>query len=250
MVLCEALFCFEICFFFIQALEVCVDSIESALNAWEGGAKRIELCSALSLGGLTPSVGQLCIIKKLIPECIVFVMIRIKPGEDYVYTEYEIDAMCDDINILKDNGADGFVFGCLNLDKSVNEKACAKLLQSAKNYPCTFHRAFDVVDDAEKALNLIINLGFSRILTSGQEKSAYIGMGMIRKLVAMVKENNSKLIIIAGGGLNVKNLKEVLETTCVKEFHGSARSDNDENLQNSVACKSIVQAMIQIAQTL
>ena len=119
-------------------LEVCVDCLESAKNAAESGAARLELCSALSLGGLTPSAGLLRAVKRQI-KTPAFVMIRSRHG-DFVYDDDEIEVMRDDVTALKESGADGFVFGVLNRDASVNQAACRVLLEAAHPLPCTFHR--------------------------------------------------------------------------------------------------------------
>lgn len=239
--------------FLFQALEVCVDNVESALNAFNGGAKRIELCSALNLGGLTPSVGLLKTIKKLLPpNFIIFVMIRPKPGEDYVYDEHDIEVMTEDIKILKANGADGFVFGCLDKERYIDVEACRKLLMVAEKFPCTFHRAFDVLKNPEESLEIIINLGFSRVLTSGQEKTAYLGRNLIKKLVLKVKELGSDIIIVAGGGIDLNNLREILSVTQVKEYHGSAKTGSLENYDKEkvvfITNESIVRKMIEISK--
>ena len=119
-------------------LEVCVDCLESAINADKSGAARLELCSALSLGGLTPSVGLLRAVKRQI-KTRTFVMIRCREG-DFVYDDDELVVMRDDIAALKESGADGFVLGVLNKDATINKEACRMLLQAAHPLPCTFHR--------------------------------------------------------------------------------------------------------------
>ena len=119
-------------------LEVCVDCLESGKNAEKGGAARLELCSALSLGGLTPSAGLLRAIKRHI-QIPAFVMIRSREG-DFVYDPDELAVMKDDIIALKNLGADGFVFGVLNRDATINKEACRTLLEAAHPLPCTFHR--------------------------------------------------------------------------------------------------------------
>lgn len=131
-------------------VEICVDSLESARNAHLGGADRLELCSALSLGGLTPSLGLLSAVKQLFTSNIqnddeklanmpVFVMIRPREG-DFVYDPDELEVMEKDILALKAGGADGFVFGALRDDKTVDPEACGRLLRAAHPLPCTFHR--------------------------------------------------------------------------------------------------------------
>ena len=139
-------------------LEVCVDSVESIRNAERGGACRLELCSALSLGGLTPSVGLLGVAKRL-TRLPVFVMIRCRDG-NFVYDDDDLLVMKEDVVRLKECGADGFVFGVLNDDGRVNKEACRVLLDVARPLPCTFHRAFDVVADPIQRSSAMIFIVF------------------------------------------------------------------------------------------
>ncbi|XP_046667338.1 copper homeostasis protein cutC homolog [Homalodisca vitripennis] len=201
-------------------MEVCVDSIASAVNAAVGGAARLELCSALSEGGLTPTVGFLHVVKSLV-KIPVFVMIRPRRGLDFVYSPEEINVMELDLNNLKTAGADGFVFGALTPSKSVNESVCKRLILAASPLPCTFHRAFDVIENPLVELETIISLGFVRILTSGQEETAVKGVKMIKNLVKCSRERVS---IMAGAGITDKNLEYILRETGVREFHASART--------------------------
>ncbi|XP_071445303.1 copper homeostasis protein cutC homolog [Hetaerina americana] len=199
-------------------MEVCVDCIESAVNAFKGGAARIELCSALSEGGLTPTPGLLRQIKALV-DIPIFAMVRPRRG-DFCYSADEVNAMCEDLMVLKNSGADGFVFGALDYDGLVDGSVCEKLLSLASPLPCTFHRAFDVSKDSEKSLDSLILLGFSRVLTSGQSKSALVGAGVIKKLIERAAD---KIIIMPGAGITMENLENILEVTGAKEFHASAR---------------------------
>lgn len=202
-------------------MEATVDSVTSAVNAARGGASRIELCSALGEGGLTPSVGLLKVVKSLVVDIPVFVMIRPRRGTDFAYTEDEIKVMKKDVSVLKDAGADGFVFGVLTPDGDVNELVCEELLQLCRPLPVTFHRAFDVTRDPVQSLEIIIKLGFTRILTSGQSLSADSGVSLLAKLIEIA---NNRIIIVPGAGINEKNLAHILKGTQAKEFHASARS--------------------------
>lgn len=199
-------------------MEVCVDCIESALNAAEGGASRIELCSALSEGGLTPTTGFLRQVKALV-KIPVFAMIRPRRG-DFCYSAEEVSIMSEDIIELKNNGADGFVIGVLKPNGDIDRSVCQKLLVLASPLPCTFHRAFDVACDPEKSLEVLINLGFQRLLTSGQCKTAEDGAPLIKKLVDLAKD---RIIVMPGAGLTIRNVKDILKITGAKEFHASAR---------------------------
>lgn len=201
-------------------MEATVDNVTSAINAVRGGATRIELCSALGEGGLTPTIGLLKVVKSLVMDVPVFVMIRPRRGTDFVYSEDEILVMKMDINNLKDAGANGFVFGVLTPDGDVDEFVCAELLHLCKPLPVTFHRAFDVTRDPMQSLEVIIKLGFTRILTSGQSVSAESGASLLAKLIDVA---DKRIIIVPGAGINEKNLAYVLRETKAKEFHASAR---------------------------
>lgn len=201
-------------------LEVCVDSIESALNAAAGGAGRLELCSALSEGGLTPTVGTLTVLKQqlTIP---IFVMIRPRRGNDFQYTDLELDSMVHDIKQFVDAGADGFVFGALDASGNVDVAANKRLVAATADKQATFHRAFDVTDPEEKleTAKLLRELGFSRILTSGFQTTAEDGLEVIRELI----DAQIGIQIMPGAGVCSANLALLMTETGCKELHTSAR---------------------------
>ncbi|XP_005185726.1 copper homeostasis protein cutC homolog [Musca domestica] len=202
-------------------LEVCVDSIASAIAAMEGGAARIELCSALSEGGLTPSVGVLKTLKSLPLTIPIYCMLRPRRGNDFIYTDYEMTALLHDMELLQENGADGFVFGSLTPSREVNVEQCQQVLEKAKSLPMTFHRAFDVTDPAKmhETTKAIIELGFQRILSSGFRQNALDGVDNLAQLIA---RHHRDIIIMPGAGINISNLEEILTATKCTEFHGSA----------------------------
>lgn len=200
-------------------LEVCVDSVSSAKAAIEGGADRLEVCSSLLCGGLTPSNGLLRSIRQLNSSIPLFAMIRPRPG-DFCFTPLEVNQMLQEIAEIKSaNLADGFVTGALCPDGSVDVDTCNKLLASAELYPVTFHRAFDLTSDAVEALETIIQLGFSRILTSGQCKNAKTGLDVIKMLI---QRSGDRIVIVAGCGINDKNVESILREVIIKEIHSSA----------------------------
>jgi len=200
---------------------VCVDSMTSCVAALAGGADRLELCSALPLGGLTPSDGLLKMVKRRFPKSVVYVMIRPRAG-DFVYGEDELMQMELEIESLKAAGADGFVFGVLTTDGHVDTPACARLVKLCDDLPCTFHRAFDVCAYWPRALSEIRSCGFNRVLTSGQAKSAYEGRGVLREIAGAVKDWRD-FGVIAGCGVTAKNIGKIVEDTGVEEIHASAK---------------------------
>uniref|UniRef100_A0A1B6DWR0 Copper homeostasis protein cutC homolog n=1 Tax=Clastoptera arizonana TaxID=38151 RepID=A0A1B6DWR0_9HEMI len=201
-------------------MEVCVDSLSSAIAAAEGGATRIELCSALLEDGLTPSVGLFEVVKSVI-KIPIFVMIRPKMLNIYNYSEKEVEEMEYDIKMFKSKKADGFVLGALTSEGLVDENVCKRLLLITAPLPVTFHRAFDLTTDPFYSMEKIISLGFERILTSGQKKTALEGVNLITELI---KHSNGRIIIMPGVGICVKNLKVILEKTGAIEFHASAKT--------------------------
>lgn len=206
-----------------RKMEVCVDSLESALNAAKGGANRLELCSDLYSGGTTPSVGLLRLVKRRIKDIPVFVMIRPRGG-DFCYSNGEIEVMKEDIIILKDEGADGFVFGILTSDGLVDNERCTELLVLAKPCPITFHRAFDLICEPLVQLEELIKLGFHRVLTSGCASTALDGVALLQQLV---KQADNRIIVMPGAGITVDNVQTIIDQSGAREFHGSASRVRD-----------------------
>lgn len=200
-----------------RLLEICVDNWQSAVNAETGGADRIELCSALSEDGLTPSIGfaKKCVEDLSIP---IFPMIRPRKG-DFNYSKEEIQIMIEDIHQLKAAGVHGIVVGVLQKDRQINEIALRRFINAARPLPVTFHRAFDYTIDPYNALNTLINLKIERVLTSGQQKTAVEGKEMLKELVDQAA---GQIVIMPGSGIKSSNISELVETGAL-EYHGSAR---------------------------
>ena len=146
-------------------------------------------------------------------------MLRTRPG-DFVYTKEEMEIMLTDLEILKKGGADGFVFGALTRDGEIDVEACQLILSAAQPLPVTFHRAFDQLSDPLKSLRTLIDLGFKRVLTSGQKDTAEEGLELIKKLV---DEARDKIIVLAGSGITKDNISKIYLQSGVREFHASAR---------------------------
>ncbi|XP_022915846.2 copper homeostasis protein cutC homolog [Onthophagus taurus] len=201
-----------------KSLEVCVDNFESAMAAFAGGAARIELCSALSEGGLTPTPGLLMQIQNANPTNIpIFCMLRCRGG-NFIYTPEEIEIMREDAKVLRKYKTDGFVFGALLENGDVDMKTSREIIKTCFPLPVTFHRAFDLVRKPTIEIEVIIDLGFTRILTSGKQENAQIGVKLIKKLMEQV---GNRIIIMPGGGITVDNLKFIIDNTEATEYHGS-----------------------------
>ena len=195
-------------------IEACVDTVHSALAAEAGGADRIELCDNLVEGGTTPSAGMIeeCIARLGIP---VFVIIRPRGG-DFLYTSSEITVMLRDIAHAGRLGVKGIVTGALERDATVSGNVMSELLIAASPLPVTFHRAFDACRDPRKALETLVELGVSRILTAGQSATALEGATAI---AASVEQAAGRIGVIAGGGINDENVAQVVRISGVSEVH-------------------------------
>jgi copper homeostasis protein len=200
-------------------LEVPVASVEDALAAQEGGADRLELNAALPLGGLSPSLGSL-IEMKAQAALPVLVMIRPRPG-GFAYSAAEFKVMQKDVDLALEHGADGIVFGILTEDGRVDLERCRCLLRQAKNGAAVFHRAFDVTPDPFEALRHLMDLGFRRVMTSGQEESAYNGTKLIAELI---RQAAGRIEVLPAGGINRFTLADIVTRTGCNQVHASLRT--------------------------
>jgi copper homeostasis protein len=195
-------------------LEVCVDSVESAVAADRGGAFRVELCDNLLEGGTTPSAGAIAVARDLLA-IKLHAMIRPRGG-DFLYSPVELDVMRSDIATAKRLGCDGVVFGVLTEDGSVDVERMRELVDLARPLSVTFHRAFDVAHDPFEALDRLIELGVDRVLTSGQESSVVEGLDV---LVELVRRAGERLVVMPGGGVTERNIAKVVAATRAREIH-------------------------------
>ena len=194
--------------------EVCVDSVDSAVAAEQGGATRVELCAALLEGGLTPSAGTIAITRAQVS---IGLQVMIRPrGGDFLYSDTEFTSMKHDIELAKQLGSNGVVFGLLTVAGDIDSDRTRVLLDLAKPMNVTFHRAFDMTRDPIAALETLIGLGINRVLTSGQEVSALEGAELVHGLLVHADD---KIIVMPGGGITEQNIKKVLDTTGAKEIH-------------------------------
>lgn len=199
-------------------IEICCGSIQSAWNAKQAGAKRIELCQNLNEGGTTPSYAT-------IQQCVedmkldVFVLVRSRPG-DFVYNELEIDNMLKDVEICKQLGVAGIVVGFLHEDGSIDVELTKRFVQASAPIPVTFHRAFDRCSDWRKSLEEVIGCGCKRILTSGCEPTATEGKETLRELIETAGD---RIKILVGSGVRPDNVREIIAYTGAQEVHGSCK---------------------------
>ncbi|MGD0892790.1 MAG: copper homeostasis protein CutC [Terracidiphilus sp.] len=201
-------------------LEICVDSVESAIAAERGGAHRVELCTDLVEGGITPSAGLIASVRKSIAIGI-YVMIRPRGG-DFCYTDVEFEVMQEEIRQARNLGVDGIVLGLLDEQGRVDVARTRQLVELAGPIETTFHRAIDMTPDPLAALNDVVATGASRILTSGGAPSAKLGM---REIARMVKAAKGRIAIMAASGVTADTIAAIAEATGASEFHSSARTE-------------------------
>lgn len=199
-------------------LEICADSVESAVAAEHGGASRIELCSSLLEGGISPSAGLISTVRSRL-SIDVCVMIRPRGG-DFCYSAAEFEAMEQDVITAKQLGANGIVFGILKEDGDIDVARTSHLIEIARPMKSTFHRAFDMSRELSKSLAHVIQTGADRVLTSGGEPNVEDGLPVIANLVRVA---GSRITIMAGGGVRESNVHRIIEETGVREIHASVR---------------------------
>lgn len=203
-----------------KIVEVCCGSYEDAWNAFQAGAKRIELNSALHLGGLTPSLATL-ILTKQNTNLKVITMIRPR-GAGFCYTEKEFEIMKADAEIMMKNHADGIAFGCLDKEGYIHISQTKQMIDIVKKYggEVVFHRAFDCVKDPFQSIEQLIQLGVDRVLTSGLEDKAIQGKDVIKRLQ---EKYGKEIEILAGSGINASNAQDILDYTGIKQVHSSCK---------------------------
>ena len=205
-----------------RIIEVCSCSVDAVMEAAAGGAARVELCSLLSCGGITPSAGLIRQARAACGQYGLQLHVLIRPREgDFVYSENELQTMIEDVRFCAEAGVDGVVMGALTKDGALDVDACRRLVEAAGTMHKTFHRAFDVCTNPSETLEQIISLGFDRLLTSGQKADALSGASLIASLV---KQSAGRIVIMPGAGINPTNIAEIQRLTGAAEFHSSARA--------------------------
>jgi copper homeostasis protein len=206
-------------------LEICVDSVESAINVQNAGADRVELCNNLIEGGTTPGYGAILSARNNLN---IGLNVIIRPrGGDFLYTDLEYDIMRRDIDICGECGVDGIVLGILRSDGNIDVERTAKLIELAQPMSATFHRAFDMCSDPVQGLEDVIASGADRLLTSGQKDKAQDGAELISQLVGQA---GGRIIIMPGSGINESNIAWIARVTGAKEFHLTGRKVIDSEM--------------------
>jgi copper homeostasis protein len=201
----------------VPRLEICIDSLRSALAAEAGGADRLEVCQSLELGGLSPSAGLLAGVRER-SRLPLFVMLRPRAG-DFVHDELEREQILRDLDRARELGADGYVSGALTRDGDIDAGFLERLVDEVGEQPLTFHRAFDHCRDPRAGLETLIACGVKRVLTSGQAPSVEEGVEL---LGALQEQARGRITLLLGGGLRAETLRAVLEQTGAQEVHASA----------------------------
>ena len=211
-------------------LEICVDSVESAINAQKGGATRLELCSNLIIGGTTPTKSLFEEVRKNV-NIPINVLIRPRFG-DFLYSKYEIEIIKNEIRMFREMGTDGIVVGILTKEGEIDLENMKNFISEAQDIPVTFHRAFDVCKNPIKAFHELKKSGIKAILTSGQEENCLKGKDLLKKLVELSNEDDkNKIEIIVGAGLNVTNVAEIKNFTGASNFHFSGKKVKKSNME-------------------
>ncbi|AGH81549.1 copper homeostasis protein [Psychromonas sp. CNPT3] len=215
-------------------IEVCIDNITSLFNAQSAGAGRIELCSALALGGLTPSHALISATLKH-AQLPIYAMIRPRDG-DFLYSDFEIEMMHKEIYHARKLGVQGVVFGVLNENAGVDLDVLRSLMQESKGLGVTFHRAIDCVADMDDALDKILSAGCERILTSGRASNALTGIETIKH---MVSRTQGRLSVMAGAGVGAHNVEQIIKQTGIREVHFSAKEQQFSAMKKIAGCGSL-----------
>ena len=207
-------------------LECCVDSVESALAAAEGGADRLELCSALIIGGISPG---LALFEQARACCDLPIRVLLRPRfGDFLYTDYEFQILKREVALFREAGAEGVVIGCLDADGALHMEQMRQLMAEAGDMKVTLHRAFDVCADPIETYRLAGELGIDTVLTSGQKKECLTGLPLLKQLGEMQKEGLPR--IMAGAGVTPDVIRQFCEQTDITSYHLSAKKVLDSGM--------------------
>lgn len=206
-------------------VEICVDSVRSAIAAANAGASRLELCAHPATGGTTPTPALLEAVRERV-DVPVFAMARSRPG-DFRYDDDEIDVMRREAILLREAGAAGIVGGALRADGSIDEKSVRVLVEAARPLPFTFHRAFDLTRDLDESLDRLLALGVDRLLTSGAAPTALLG---VERIASLVRQAGERLVVIAGGSVRAAHVRDIVRWTGVREIHARPTRHVDDGM--------------------
>jgi len=207
-------------------LECCVDSVESAIAAKKGGADRLELCSALVIGGLSPSQA---LYRKIREQADIPIRVLLRPRfGDFCYTDYEHEILKEEVRSFRKLGADGIVIGTMKPDGTLNLEQMKELMEEAQGMTVTLHRAFDMCQDPFQTLEEAKRIGIHTILTSGQKNVCTEGMYLLKELV---EQAQGKTEILVGGGVDASVLPVLAEKTKAKAFHMSGKVSIESEMQ-------------------
>jgi copper homeostasis protein len=230
----------------MPSLEIACFSLRSALLAASATSSRIELCANRAEGGTTPPTSWLRELKSKIDDIPIFVMIRPR-GRDFIYSDAEFEEMKSQIREFQAIGADGFVFGMLREEDdgcSVDMERMAELVRLAAPAPCTFHRAFDLLEDPMRGLEDVISTGCRAILSSGGEATAEDGIEALRRLV---EKADGRILIVAGGGVRSTNCERIRQVSNVEYLHSSAVVGDGEHAPVDVEEVKSMKALLQMS---
>jgi copper homeostasis protein len=198
-------------------VEICVEGIDGLVAAQAGGADRAELCASLLEGGITPSFG---VVRQALAVATIPFMVIVRPrGGDFLYSELEYETMLDDVRQLREMGVAGVVVGCLTRDGRIDERRMNALVEAAGPLSVTCHRAFDMTDDYEQAIEALVRAGVDRVLTSGQRDTALEGIDILK---ATHEAARGRIKVMACGALDESNIAEVLRRSEADELHFAA----------------------------
>lgn len=221
-----------------KILEICCPTIEAAIIAEQNGADRVEFCTDLTVGGITPSFNEIEKLKSLL-KIPIHVLIRCRAG-NFFYTDDEIEKMIDEIKFCASIGIEGVVIGALKNDYSLDVSSLRKMIDASNEMTVTCHKAFDEIENQTTALQQLIDLKFNRILTSGGKNTAIEGIQQLKKLNEIAGD---KITIMPGGGIRSSNISELIQTTQCHAFHSAASVNlgNDIFRKEITAMKSILE---------
>lgn len=206
-------------------IEICLESVESVIAAEKGGADRVELCSDLFEGGLSPSIGTVKMAKKL-SNIAINAMVRPRGG-DFCYSDIEFEVMKEEVKAFKAEGVNAIVFGILTPEGRIDMERSREIIELARPLPVTFHRAFDMTRDPFEALDDLIALGVDRVLTSGQEPTVFEGIDTLK---ALIERAGDKVVILPGSGIKERNFKKIDALLHSKEYHMSLSSSSKSRM--------------------